>query len=786
MLRPKQKISDTEKNEEWIIANAKWANDIVLKNVIDRERINDLYQLVTGQLRTTSYRYLTEAYGKKGKRNYPAKLINYDFITPLISQLVAKFSKTPFRPQIYAKNSEIDNIRNQYELEELVNSLRQQFINYAIESGKYVPGQTDEKGQPIQEPVHPEVIKQQKMSIPDTHAQNGHKLFDYIRQDEKIDMKWRQMFFDFIMTNMFFSCTTVNGKKVEYIRCKPQNLAFFASDAIEMIEEAEVIKYTNAYSLAELVDILKDVEGFDADMIDNLENHPINSPTDSFFTSYQQNALGNYTNAVNNTFSKTYTLSHIQWTAYSERGKLSIPKPDGSSETVYVTRDYIESEGENIEWRWCAEQWEVYVLQGRHIIGGRRVDESLADFDNPNKSLKSYNGRIYMYQTGIRFNSIAERLARYQELYNVLKWKIQYTINKNKDKLMVMPIGLMNGLKHEEDYVMEYDANDGVYNKVKIENGQRSAIAETLYYADTTQFLFVDEKDENFMTALQALKQIDLSLGNHIEYLINYAYRIKNEAAEEIGFNRFNRGEISASDAVSNTQDAMYIGDLVTYEYFKMFNEFQIRETERIISFGKVAFRGGIVEQYITSDGERSNINITPYSIDSVNYGVFAYDSQKEQEKYGKLEQLALTMSQNMQSQAPIAKIIKQDGNIDAIVAEIEIAEEAFYQREQAKLENDRSIAEAQIAAQSKKEQDELDFKYYKQDEDTRVKLELGFAQMLAAGDNETEVNKLRLDALKLISENANKREELRLKGEDIKAKVQISKDKVQVATVNK
>lgn len=784
MLRPRQKVSIAEKDSEWIRDNALWGNKVSTLSTVDRKHIDELYQLVTGKIDIMSYRHITNPYGNTTARNYPAKLINYDIISPMIMQLLAEFSKRIYQPSVFAKNSEIDTIREKYEVEEYTKILQQDFVNLMIKQGVYVPGQTDENGQPLEEPQHPDLVKKKKMTIRDVKAVEGQNMLDYILSTQHGEMVWRQMMFDLMVSNRCYSRRGILYDEVIYKRIKPQNLSFYSSNHVNFIEDAEVVRYTDLYTLNEIVDLLTGLEGFTPDIIDMLEAQVNTGVANGFFENFSRNFYNIEVEKIGN--NKLYVLSHVQWTAYAEIGRIETVDMFGNKEFIEVDKTYIQSEGESIEWRWCAETWEAYVLQNQHVIGGGKVEASRAKYNSPHTIKKSYNGRVYMYHTGVKFDSLIEKLYAYQELYNIMKFKIQYTINKNKDKLAVIPIGLLGHFKDEEDHVLDYDAIKGETTARPVKNKEESSIAKAMYYADTTQLLFIDEASPNAQLAASMLKDIDLSLGNYIQYLINYATQIRGEAGDLIGFNRFRRADINTNDAVSNVQSAEYAGSLIVEEYFITMKELQDSDCQALLDYGQIAYRQGKKSTFIRSDGEKVIFNLEPYSIDSTELGVFAKDGGRENEKMKQLKEFALTLSQNSGIQAPIVRMLAADGNLNRIVLDIEEMEDEIYRREQEKQQNDMQMQQMSIEADKAKYEEDMQFKYYKVDEDNRIKLETHYSSLLNGGNTDIEILKLRQESIKNMEETAIKRQELLLKDKEIDVKAKDSENKYKIAKVNK
>lgn len=791
--RPSQKLPFAKKDKAWIEENAKWCSNITSTGVYDATQIQELYDSAAGRIKEVSYTHVTNPYNTKCDRlkKYPSRLRNYDLKSPIFAQLIGESTKRPLEPMVYNKNGDVFNQQSDLEYKRFVESLQQTFVNTLIQNGLFVEGQTDDQGQPINPPISPDVIKKEKKSLKALKTTEDQNILDYIIDEQKIVFKFRQLIYDFFVTNGCFTYKDVVSDNVVYKRISRDKLFYSNLENIEFIEDAEIVKCVNQYTINEVIDLFRNEEDFTEEILNDLENAKHNGWANGILSTFSRNF--NASNGIKDTNAETaidintITVSHIQWTSLRKIYRLY--KQNALNQRIYVDvdEDYIPDKDEEYDEKWVSEKWQVYNIADRYYIGGRPLPLQRGTFDNPNSCKNSYNGRIY--KKGFNVTTINEKLDPYQELYNILKYRIQFIINKNKDKITIVPTGLLGHFKKTKT-TREIDAN-GRESTIQ-ESDNQSAITESLYYAESTGFLFVDESVDGAQTAATMLKTVDAGLGNYIQYLISYANDVKSEAEELLGFNRFRKADINTSDAVSNVNAGTYAGSLITEEYFIEFNEFIECELQGIIDLAKFAYINGKKASFLRSDGEIAHLNLEESSIQEKEFGVFVKNGGKTKENFEALKARALDFAQNGMQHGMVGKIINSSTNIEKLIDDIFEIEDKINEQQQQQQQAELQIQQEKIQADREIKSAELEMDKYKVDQDNETKLEIAYATITdsaIARDGAVDliaIEKLRNEAMKRLQDGQLKIMELQLKNKEIDSKERISNNTLKVAKVNK
>jgi hypothetical protein len=793
MIKPRQ---TDPKTDTWFENNVKYWSQRLSKPYISSTDLEYLQKIVSGVLDYTKYTYITNQYGIDRANNMPAQLKNFDFISPIFLKWLAEYRARPFDPIVLAQDSDYINRVEQFEHEKYAESLQQVFINTLIQQGKYVEGETDENGQPINPPTHPEVIKAQSKTIKDEKSEEGQRILGHMMRELDYAQKASVMFFDFITGLIGVSFKGVNNDKPFYERVEPDRIAFAFSGNEKYGEQAEAVRYVNWYTLSEVVDKFSEFEDFTEDMLKELESKDAtnygssSSSFNGFLTSFYRNQYGidmnrNYTTDL-------VQVEHFQWTGKKKIKRVTYTNVFGESKYMDVDEDYVVEEGQEAETRWINREYEAFCIDNRYIIGKKESDYQRATYDNPNAVKKYYNCRIFMSE--FRFTQApARKLESYQEQVNVLKYQLQTIVNKNKDKLLIMPLGLLNGIKQSEaQQDLAFNSLKGkAETPLQATSDEEDTITQSLYYADATQILFVDETSPQAALAAQMIKTVDLSLGNSIQLLMNLITEVKQEAEDLIGFNRFRQAKIQATDAVSNVQQGQAQAELTTEEYFTQFNDFMEKELQGLLDLSNFCYRKGVTSTYLRSDGEIERFKIEKNHLGFVDYGIFALNGGKAKRNYEELRQLAQAFAQNGASFSMIGKLYNSNGNMNSVISMMEDMENQMQQRQEQAAQAEQQSSERIAQIDYQKHSDQVQLKLYEINSKAQIELEKLMAAENGNGDSKAmdmyiKTQQLLQQEQKNIQDAIIQSKGLDVKMQDIAVKKYVSDNQLRVAKENK
>lgn len=696
-MKPEQRKSTYEKlhDKDWQKLTANYYRSVAIP-FLDITEGSLLYKAAVGNLMESDYYHVIVGMTDNQDmfKSYPSKMRNFPIIPRALLALMGEKSERPIVAIVAALNSDLPNKQREYEYNEIIKSVQQQYLLELQKQGVDVETMTDSQGNPI--PPKPiEQIRLEASNLTDEMADMGQNFLDMANSMWDIPAKFRDGFLHFLITGRVVTYKDVRNDELQYDICPAIQMSVVASKNITYLEDAECAIRTFSMPLTELADLFSEDKEYENDIREELERF-INNGS---FSSYAPNQAGwwfasptenneRIVSAINSSRSGEVIIQHITFTSETKIGELITV----TGEKIEVDDTYEPTEFDNITWKWVNQKWEGYVIADRFYLGFQPLPLQRGKFTNPFAGKLPYNGRVYgnIYAP---FQSVVKQLLPYQILRNIIKFHIEKLINKNKDKITVLPIGILPN-----------DAEKGI------------TPITAMYNADSTGFLLVDESSPNFNTALQALKVMDASMNDIIVRLHEYDRAIVAEADELIGLTPQRMGQgITSSSGLGTTQEAIYRGSVLTEELFKEFDEFQTKEYQGMLDLAPFIFTEGKTVSYLTSDFQRVYREFYGIDMQQAQYAVKVKDSKQEARKLETMRQTAFSMAQNGQMPTMIGKIVDAN-NFSKLMADIKEMENELEQKQQAQAKAEQDMKAEEMHLEASIHQDEMDFKYYEVD----------------------------------------------------------------------
>lgn len=725
-MKPQQRVPMSVKNTtEWKEANIRFLYKNCSGRNMTKPEIAKLYRIAAGYLDPNEYLYATDPLGVKSRAalsgNPAGEIKNMDIIGPILTLLMGEKTKRPNQYQVFAKNSDFPSQQSQRQMELWTNNVHQMFVNEMIKLGVYVPGQTDENGQPIQEPDSPEEIQMKMSNISDWMAIQGQEALDYIRYFNELDRNFREGFYDFLCTASVFSYKDVRYDNTIYEIVPVDQIEFLKGPNTRYLEKAQAVKRTQFMNINSVVDNFRDIDGMTDDIINDLEqwggNNRNSDNSQKFFNQtevfYNKLFPGQVSMQSNG---DDIEVCHLVWRSFQKQLEVTGTNVTGQSYTYTYDEDYVALEGETVKESWIGQGWEGYYIGGKYVLGVQPIPISRTSMSNESDFMLPYNGCV-LHSREVFAKSLVAKLEVFQKRYNITYHFLEKVMNKNKDKLTILPLSMIPDKPGWDELT-------------------------TMYYADATGFLFIDDSDPRTVQSLQYVKVLDMALSQYIEYIGRQLQQIKSDAEEMCGVNRQRKGESMASDSVTNNQAATVRSVISTEELFVEYDEFEEKELQGLMDISKYAFIKGKKASYISSDGKIKYLDIQPESYQSIDFGVFVKNGGQEAEKLREFKQSAFAFAQNQMKPSLVAKVVDTD-NLTKLVIELEQAEQQLEQSQQAQAQAEQTQQQAELMSEAKQADDELNFKYYKTDADNLTKREIALVAPIATSDgNVAELTK--------------------------------------------
>lgn len=766
--RPKQKIPRSQKDQAWIEQSGKYYKGACAP-AIDRAEALKMYRLANGELDEDEYLYVTNPINtaRPELMGYPAKMRNSDIISPNVNLMLGEKIKRFFIPGVYASNTDYQSKQLEQEQQLLVQEMQKMFIEELRAMGHQLD--------PEQVKASLEDMAQKVKNLPDELSNDGQLALEYIIDYNDIVRFFRKGFYDYICTAMVFSYRDVTKSKTVYDIISPLNFFYIKTPQFDFVEDGEACKAIIIMSLNQLYDTfqdLKDKGGFTKEFEDFIDRDSNSSTSAGFRNDYYQGISDVMPShelhrkvfgyLPEERFSHGQTVEHIVWRSQAKVGQVIAKDIFGNEEKFEVSEDYKVTDKEEVEWEWVDEIWEVYCVNDKYYLGGQPIPIQKGEFGRPHRPKLTYNGRMYPSRHTTP-QSFVKKGEAYQKAVNIIKYRAEETLAKNLDKIVLFPLGL---IPKKEGWNIE----------------------KMLYYVRAFSFLFFDDSNPHTAQLVSALKDLNLSMADHIFKSYEMVQAIKTEWDQICGFNPQRKAEISASAGKGVTEIAQQSSATMSEELYLSYEEFERREYACLLELSKYAFSDGVQAHFIRLDGTKAFLNIhDPSSFVYSDFGIFVKNGSDELNKLQQVKSLVLPFIQNGTLPGAATRVIESN-NFAAIHKIMDEADAKSEQRFQQEQQNNQSIQQSKEKIAS----DILAYDYYSTDLKSATDIQVasitqgmeiadGLKKAVETGDTEgvaIQQQYLRENGIKLL-ENATKIK-------DIESKERMNKDNNITALKNK
>jgi hypothetical protein len=764
--KQQQKLPESKKSSEWFAKNVDYFIDNSIEFASYYDKLRKLYRIAQGILNEDEYKYITEPHEgfNSDKRSFPARLRNYDIISPILNLLRGEKALRPFPYQVYVHNHDAETEMKKAQNDAVAQSLMDKVLFDMQQAGIPVNGP---EGPP---PPPADVAKKIKSSWSDKRAAMGQDALNFLMDDQEVKDKWKDGFYDWMVTDYVFSYKDVIRDNVEYEIVPPYEVSYVGSRETKYIEDCEAVVRRKLMTVSDIIDRFYDVlTNEEIDILEEDNKHHEHKTWNLF----EDDSA--YDDRNQKTTSTEKEVFHVTWKSLVKRGRLETSDIFGNEMEYEVDEHFKPRPDERVTWYWVNQVMEGYRIDGRFYKELRPIPHQRGTMDNPSKCKLPYNGLCYSPKH-VRSVSMVEKMIPYQILYNIVKFRLEVTMAKNKDKITPFPVGL----------VPDREGWD---------------LFTSMYYADATGYMFYDETNKNAIQAMQYMKVLDGSLNQYISFVHEYLKAIKEDLEEFVGVTRQRKGQTSASEGVSAAQQSIFQSSVITEELFSSFEEFQRRELQGMVDISKVAWIKGKRSQYVGDDMKIQFMNIDPALYAESEFGVFVRTSKQEQEKLEQLRGMAQAFAQNQMRPSMVADILNAENFLE-LKGRLTEMEELEMQMQQQREQGPAQAEQAKAEFDAQEKQKDRTHETVENEKDRNLEREKMLNETNAAlfasdiNDNGVsdalEVNKLNMEMQdKQATQNIKqqevevKKEQNKLKNKEIESKERIEKKKAETALKN-
>lgn len=757
---PQQKLPMSSKDKEWgkscinYYSNYRYTNGSNLRSDRFRKLIN--YDLYNGKVNHKDIETICDPLGINTSNTFSARFQHYDIISEPIRLLIGEETKRPDN-HIVVSESPDDINRKTSAIKEKIFQALQQGLAYQI----------DPNADPNNPPPPPEeILKHEKYTPSDIIESKANKILKSLKKKCNTRLLFSQGWKDALIAGEEVYWVGIENDEVAMRRVNPVNLTVildgdttFIDDAIAVVEERMLAINT---ILDEYGDILTKED------VDKLENY-----TRGTFGSFNtaggfepqfevvngQNAFAGVTptNAYNGNNSNNYSIrvTRVEWKSMKKIGELTWTDEEGIVNTEIVdeffnTRVFKQAFPDaKVEWYWINEAWEGVKIGLDIFTDIKPKPNQRRRLDNPYYCRLGYTGFIYE-ATNSQSVSLIDRLKPYQYLYDIISYRLEIAFASDQGKKFIMDLA-------------------------QIPQSQGIDIDKWMYYLKEMNIAFINSFEEGKKGAatgqlankFNQFQAIDLSLSQSIQQYINMLDYIKQQVAFVSGVTPQRLGAINNSELVGNVERSVNQSSLITEYLYEAHAEVKRRAYTAMIEVAKIAYKKGLVAQYVLDDMGIEMLNLEENEFENSEFNVYVTNNTKDLELKGKLDQLVQVALQSEKVDlSAIVETLMNDSPRD-IVRLLQRKEEEFYKRQsdaqQAQQEHEAQMAQLQqeaVQAQMDLERDKLDQDRYIAEANNETKIQVAEIQVYSR-QMELDQNNNGIPDPSEIAANALKQQEL-------------------------
>ena len=671
-ILPQQNLSKSQKDNAWKKACVDALVNSTDFSVSGRRNYIELYKAYRGDLDENAYSYMLNPYNtnRDEHKAFPARLRNYNIIKPIIDLFMGEKAKRPFKFMTSVTNDDVYSLKMEEEKRLMDIALQQAVINKMNEMG--IP-----TGVESNEDQTPERVKEfMEKEYQDPRAIRGQRIVNELMKDCDLVEKFQRLFFNALVTGFTVSYKGAYGNQVIYEDLNPEDIDYAKSPDLIYLEDADWVVANRKMTKAQIYDRFYD--DLEEDDIEWLEKRSISTPNVLEYLFRDQEDKRKEIGEA-----ELYNVYHVVWKSRVKIGELTYYDEFGLEQTMEVDETYKPDKeaGESVRWIWVNEVWEGWRIEDQIYLGIKPLRNQRRSMDNPSEAKLPYNGRVDIM-------SIAELGLNYQILYNILHYRVELSIAKNKDKIALVEINTI--------------PKRGGWDPEKF-----------MYYADANGYMFVDSTQtgaRNEKVPFNQYQVLDMSLGKYIAEQINIMNAVKEEWEELVGVPRYRKGQVMASDSVGTTERAVFQSSVITEEMFRKFERFLEKELEGLIDMARTAWKNGRRISYIDEEYNLIFDYVDGDEFQETNYGIRVVNSSSESEKVERIREIALALAQNGEQPDMIAAVIGADNYAmikEKLTEYVKKREQAQQRAEQAQKE----LAQIAEDAETQRQQAEHDLK---------------------------------------------------------------------------
>ena len=374
----------------------------------------------------------------------------------------------------------------------------------------------------------------------------------------------------------------------------------------------------------------------------------------------------------------------------------------------------------SVYYTWIPEVWEgVRIGHSIYCMMGPKKQQ-FRNVDNPHEVKLGYHGAIVSAMNAPAI-SLMDRMKPFQYLYLIIMHKLKRLIAQDRGRVFNFDTTMID---------------------------PKLGWEKTIYYATQMGIMFTNPlqgADQPGHGQRGTPSSVDWSTTDYIANYMQLLAAIDQQISDVAGINRQREGQALPTEAVTNAQSNIAMSSTLTEIYFQLHNKVWDKTLESLADIIVDTYKGKkVTKQFVLDDMSIETLNASPETFNNAQFGIFMANSPKDDYVFKSLESLSQALLQNDKAKfSDLIKMLRTDSTeqLEAYIKQSEEkSEQALIQQQQAQIQSNQQLQQAQH-----------DFELQKLDKELNAKILIA---KIAAADNgeDTDDNGLKdeLDIRKL------------------------------------
>lgn len=600
-LFPKQNIPDSKKDKEWcksnILAMLAYQNYTTKFN---RERKKDYenYLLYNGVFDTKQFEYVTNTYGISS----PARLVNHPIIAPKIDLLIGEFMSQPMDFMVEAINEAAINKKLDRKVAIVSEKILRQ-LRAELQSELGVEFEDEDMGMEIPDDIDKFLKLNGRMQVEQLVFVGMRHLIEKYR----LQHMFKQGLYDMAITSKSFYHIGIKNGDPFPRRVDPRSIIWDINSDTESLQDSAWVAEERFLSVNEIIDEYGDMLTQEQIVrIEEMRYHGqdslnrFNKPHQWYYKDDQQTPL------------KIRCVIGVWKSIKTLNVKVSENKHDPSLPFKKILPEgYKPKKGEKIEKKSFTHIWTTTMIGHDIIVDARPLPNQIRRETNYSEAPLPYVGIIKNNIDSITL-SIVDSLKNIQLLYNIVMYHIELSLARSGGKAVV-------------------------YDTSQKPNGL--SLDDVFYHAKNSGVIPINTKQEgNQAGGFNQFQQIDFTLSNSVQQLINLKVMLESTAEQLTGISRAREG-FTKSDAVGVNERSVMQSSLITQPLIANHVRAMDMVMNQVGDLMKIAWSNGDkVVHFMGEQGAEMMKMVGDFK--NFDYGIFVKNSSKDRKDKEKIEAL--------------------------------------------------------------------------------------------------------------------------------------------------